>query len=133
MEKKLDIANLTVDEFTTVEPISIPHTDNVLNAGHIMEKNGIRHLPILENGVAIGIISKRDITAQDPGKDLAHLKVTEIMSEDPFTVRSTDLLKDVVFQMSSRKIGSALVNDENNKLYGIFTSIDALNSIIELM
>lgn len=133
MEKKLDMANLTVDEFTTVEPISISHTDNVLNAGRIMNEKGIRHLPILENGVAIGIISKRDITAQDPNKDLAHLSVTEIMTEDPFTVRSTDLLKDVVFEMSSRKIGSALVNDENNKLYGIFTSIDALNSIIELM
>lgn len=127
---KLDFKNLKVDEFTSVEPITIEVGASTMEASKLMEANNIRHLPILDGGVAVGIVSKRDISILEC--DLADLPVEEIMTPDPFTVRSTDLLKDVVFEMSSRKIGSVLVNDEEDKLYGIFTSIDALNSIIEL-
>ena len=130
MEPKIDLKNLTVDEFTTVEPITILEGGSVMEASKLMEVNNIRHLPVLRDGTAIGIISKRNISVLEC--DLADMPVVEIMTLDPFTVRSTDLLKDVVFEMSSRKIGSVLVNDSDDRLYGIFTSIDALNSIIEL-
>lgn len=127
---KLDLKNLKVDEFTSVEPVTVSLGTSTMEASRLMEAHNIRHLPVLENGCPVGIVSKRDISILEC--DLADLPVEEIMTPDPFTVRSTDLLKDVVFEMSSRKIGSVLVNDEDDKLYGIFTSIDALNSIIEL-
>lgn len=130
MEPRLDLKNLTVDEFTSVEPITITEGDSVMRASMMMEAANIRHLPVLRDGCVIGIISKRDISVLESSLD--ELAVETIMTPDPFTVRSTDLLRDVVFEMSSRKIGSVLVNDDKDKLYGIFTSIDALNSIIEL-
>jgi len=131
MKTNIDLKNLKVDEFTSVEPITIKDDSSVMEAAKLMEVNNIRHLPVIKDGTAVGIISKRDISILE--SDLASMSVSEIMTLDPYTVRSTDLLRDVVFEMSSRKIGSALVNDSEDKLYGIFTSIDALNTIIELL
>jgi predicted transcriptional regulator len=54
------------------------------------------------------------------------------MNTDVFSVKSSDLIKDVVFEMSNRKIGSAIVLSSDETMYGIFTSTDALNTIIEM-
>ena len=35
--------------------------------------------------------------------------------------------------MSDAKIGSLIVNDDNEKLVGIFTNTDALNALIEVL
>jgi acetoin utilization protein AcuB len=54
------------------------------------------------------------------------------MASDPVTVNSQASLDVVAFEMSQNKIGSVLVNDENEKFLGIFTVTDALNALIEI-
>ncbi len=54
------------------------------------------------------------------------------MARDPVTVSSQDSLDKVAFEMSQNKIGSVLVNDENENFLGIFTATDALNALIEI-
>ncbi len=132
MEKRLDLNCLTVDEFTTVDPITLTPECFLITAKEIMHEKKIRHIPIIENDKVVGLISDRDIHALSDDK-LEQIQVKDSMVLDPYTVQATDLLRDVVFEMSSRKVGSALVNDADGRLYGIFTSIDALNSVIELL
>jgi predicted transcriptional regulator len=94
-----------------------------------MKTNEIRHIPIVKSNKVVGIITHRDL---EKVQEDSNLKASDVMTEDPFTVQKSALLKDVVFYMSNKKIGSALVVGSNDELYGIFTSIDALNSIIEM-
>ena len=54
------------------------------------------------------------------------------MVRDPLTVSSEMPLDEVAFEMSTRKVGSVIVNDENDELLGIFTVTDALNALIEI-
>ena len=54
------------------------------------------------------------------------------MASDPVTVNSQASLDEVAFEMSQKKIGSVIVNDENENFLGIFTVTDALNALIEI-
>lgn len=129
-ETKVDLANLTVEEFTSVDPVVLSQGATVGEAKKLMKNHGIRHLPIMDGQRAVGLVTERMLA---PFPDTEMAPIEGVMIEDPFVVRSQDLLKEVVFEMSSRKIGSALVTGPDGRtLYGIFTSIDALNAIIEL-
>ena len=55
------------------------------------------------------------------------------MVNEPFCVSLGTPLDEVAFQMSQKKIGSALVVDGESKLDSIFTSVDGLNALIEVI
>lgn len=50
----------SVDEFLTAPVISCEPGDNVFELVWLMDTNGIRHLPVVENQDIVGIISIRD-------------------------------------------------------------------------
>jgi len=50
----------SVDELLTKSVISCEPGDNVFELVWLMDTNGIRHLPVVEDGALIGIISIRD-------------------------------------------------------------------------
>jgi predicted transcriptional regulator len=49
-----------VDEIMTEELIVVGPNDDILDAAHRMLEAEVRHLPIMENGVAAGMVSARD-------------------------------------------------------------------------
>ena len=100
----------------------------------IMSKYKIRHIPVLNGGSLVGIISDRDLKGVMTLKDVYPEKVTvaEALTENLFQVKSDDHLADVCSEMANKKYGSALVVD-NKKLVGIFTWVDALRAMKELL
>ena len=125
---------LPVEEFTTPDPITATEATSIDELNRLMKKNGIRHLPIVRGTRVVGIISDRDLrvaTALNLG-DRVDVHAGDIMVADPVTVRSTATLDEVAFEMSQDKIGSVIVNDENDEFLGIFTVTDALNALIEI-
>jgi len=56
-----DYAHLPASDFMTPNPETI-HTDDTLNfALHKMAAGGYRHLPVVEDGVPVGVVSVRDM------------------------------------------------------------------------
>ena len=53
--------SIAVEEFTTPCPIIVPRDTRLGEVKRLMEKNGIRHIPVVENNIPVGIISDRDI------------------------------------------------------------------------
>ena len=51
----------TLEECMTHDPISITPSTDTLEASHIMLEGGFRHLPVLEEGRLVGILSLRDL------------------------------------------------------------------------
>lgn len=121
-------------KFMTSSPLTVNSEQSLDYAKDIMKKNQIRHLPVLDGGKTVGLISERDIDfiMNFKGANLEQNKVSDAMTADPYTVDAQTLLDDVCKVMASDKIGSVLVQD-NKKLVGIFTWIDALNAMSELM
>lgn len=128
----MDIKDLKVEEFTSPYVISISSKGLLDTALNLMQEHGIRHLPVIDDSDVLGIISERDVLTH-VGKvwnKVPH--VADIMNADILAVNVNDNLGDVAFQLSSQKKGSALVLDDDGKVYGIFTTTDALNALVEI-
>lgn len=129
----MNIIDIKVEEYTSPSVVTITCTDNLDRAMELMQEHGIRHLPVISvTGAIAGIISERDVLTH-VGKDWTRmLKIEDVMSTSLLTVSKNESLGDVAFQLSSQKIGSALVLDDDESLYGIFTTTDALNALVEI-
>ncbi len=130
MSKALEIA---IDEF--VSPVSVTGTEDMKlsELNKLMREHGFRHIPILKDQKPVGIISDRDISLIDSLEDLVDLTAGDVMAKNPYCAYTGTPISEVAFEMSSRKIGSALILTKEGNLDGIFTSIDGLNALIEIV
>lgn len=128
----MDINDLKVEEFTSPYVISISSSDTLDRALQIMQENGIRHLPVIDDGNVSGMVSERDVLTHMGKVWDKILHVGDIMNSDILSVNVNDNLGDVAYQLSSEKKGSALVLDDDGVVYGIFTTTDALNALVEI-
>jgi acetoin utilization protein AcuB len=95
-----------------------------------MRQHGIRHLPVLEGGRVVGLLSERDALLVEslPGVNPTVVRVDEAMAQDVFQVSPEDPVAEVVETMIDRKVGSAVVVDEDRTV-GVFTTVDALRAL----
>lgn len=123
-----------VSKFMTTLPHTIGADQSLTKAGKMMGEHRVRHLPVLQAGKLVGILSDRDVRLVESFRDVDPDKVTveEAYSPDPYIVSPQASLSDVCAEMSRKKYGCVLVCD-NHKLVGIFTWIDALNAFEELL
>jgi len=109
--------------------------DQTLATAHrIMRENDIRHLPVLEGGRLVGIVSQRDLHFVESFSDVdpTKIRVEEAMSSDVFTVTRDTLLVEAVQTMVQNKYGSAVVI-EGGKVLGMFTAIDAQRALLDAL
>ncbi len=125
---------LTVEEFTTPTPISVSKIATLGDVSDLMKTHNIRHVPVIEENVPVGIITDRDLKLLGKFSGWKDYFVGKVLPpSEPFTVSYDTKLDAVAYEMSSRKIGSALVTDETGEIMGIFTSTDALNALVEVV
>jgi len=110
---------------------SIGRSDTMSTALQMMQQNGIRHLPVLEDGKLVGIISDRDLRAPDiPGRWHAipwidSIAVEWVMSSPVMVLPPDASLSAAANLMHTERIDCAPVLDDG-KLVGIITSADLL-------
>ena len=124
--------SMIVEEYTSPILVTIAPDENLDRAIELLQENGIRHLPVIENNELIGIVSERDLLLHVGKNWSAMTKVGDIMNTDILAVHANDDIGQVAYQLSSHKMGSAIVLDENDNLFGIFTTTDALNALVEM-
>lgn len=130
----MDTHFLTVEEFSTPNPLSVLPSDKLPSVWQLMQKKGIRHV-VVKNvpGKIVGIISQRDLTAFSQANEFANIEAKDIMIRDVFTVPPDAKLYEVALKMSQEKIGSTIVHDPDTDYMGIFTATDALNALVEIL
>lgn len=124
-----------VVEFTTTDPITAKENMTIDDLQRLMEKHGIRHLPVVRDDIAVGIISDRDVRLIS-GMSVAEkfqMLASDVMTADPVAVKADTPLDEVAHLMSEKKVGSVIVNHEDGRILGIFTATDALNALIDII
>lgn len=122
----------TLQDFVKTNIHMVDQDMNVFEIFQLMKKHKIRHVPVVEKGEAVGMISDRDLQFVNATGDSLQLKAKDVMTNNPFSVDSMTSVPHVVNAMAAKKINSVLIHDQNKKVVGIFTSTDALKILSEL-
>ena len=129
-----------VRDLMTPAPISVsPHTP-VDEARTLMQQHRIRHLPVLDHGELVGIVSDRDIrlvlpspatslSVHEIGYLLSRLTVAEIMTRGPLTITPERPITEAVRRMLAHKVGALPVVVEG-QLVGIVTRTNLLQAFL---
>jgi acetoin utilization protein AcuB len=117
----------TIGEVMTPQPYTIGCDQTLETAHAMMRAHGIRHLPVLERGEIVGVLTQRDLYFLETikGVDVATDKVNDAMTQDSYTVSPETPLDEVASTMAERRLGCAVVV-ERGRVVGIFTATDAL-------
>jgi acetoin utilization protein AcuB len=120
-------------KYMSPAPQSIGRDQPLRVAHKMMREHHVRHLPVLDAGVLVGIVSDRDLYFVETLRDVDpnDVKVEDAMTPEPDFVAIDTPLRDVAAKMAQTKHGSVIVLDRD-RVVGIFTTVDALRALIAL-
>jgi CBS domain-containing protein len=129
---------MRVSEWMTPAPITVTPSTPIPRIQELMVYRRIRHLPVVEDGRLVGIITDRDVrTVQaSPATSLAvremhylldRLTVRAVMTRPVITVAPHEPLAEAVRLMLENRIGGLPVT-EGERLVGILTEVDLLRA-----
>ena len=115
----------------TASPHTLVKDASAKLAMSMMQNYRIRHIPVLEGGKLVGVVSDRDLKLALSLVSESGITVENLMTPDPYVVGPEAPLDDVIAEMELKKYGCAVVQDSDGKVIGIFTVIDALRVLRE--
>jgi len=118
---------------------TLERNDKLSIADTVMRNERIRHLPILDAGRLVGIVSQRDLFLNALVRALGHgtvardralgsIAVKEVMTEDVVTTTPETPITAAAQMMVDRKIGCLPVV-EGNAVVGILSESDIVSAV----
>jgi acetoin utilization protein AcuB len=117
--------------------------DHLVDVRKSMQEQGVRHLPVVDGGKLVGIVSLNTIRDAAPSKAtdlsihevhylLSKMKIREVMKKDVVTCAPDDHVEDVAKIMQTRRIGAVPVVDKG-QLVGILTNDDMFRILMKML
>jgi acetoin utilization protein AcuB len=135
-----------INKSMTEGVITVAPESSVLEAKKLMEKNNVRHLPVVEDGnLLVGIITDRDVRSACPSvamhdfdsrmerEKMERVKVKDVMTRDPVTISPIDTIQDALLLFEKYKFGAFPVVDQNRVLKGILSVRDLVRAFINVL
>jgi CBS domain-containing protein len=129
----------------TRNPVTIGPKSRAIDALRAMVEGGFRHVPVTEDGLIRGVVSRGDLKGMEfeeycwkyigptRGSASTFRKVGKIIQgQKPVLATEDAPVQHVCRIMRRRKIGSILIVDSHQHLSGIFTGRDAVRLVATL-
>jgi acetoin utilization protein AcuB len=125
-------------------PLTIRPNDDVAAAIKLVTDRGIGCLPVVERGRLIGIVTRRDLLAQEingveehgqerttaePRPAWARLLVDDVMSRDPLMAMAGDTIRVVIERMGRHGIRHLPVVDVDRRVIGMLSDRDVRTAV----
>jgi acetoin utilization protein AcuB len=134
---------MLVKDVMQAHPVTATLETRLPNLVRLLQRRGFRHLPVLDGGKLVGIISDRDIkqsmvsaASMTEGRErdrlLDELTAGQIMARAVVTIGPMFGVEEAARLMATRKI-SALPVTEGDRLVGIVTETDVLQLFVRAM
>ena len=128
----------------TRDPVTVdPHT-TVAEVWDLMRELEIRHVPVVDRGALVGMVSDRDLAHFDIGRALVSdgaealrlelgTPVVKIMSSDVVSVTPDAAITEVIDLLVEHKVGAVpVVRAGTREIVGIVSYVDVLRAVQEL-
>jgi|tagenome__1003787_1003787.scaffolds.fasta_scaffold20843260_2 acetoin utilization protein AcuB len=127
---------LRVRDSMTREVVTLGPEASAAEAWAVCQENNIRHVPVVEEGRLIGLVSDRDlrdVRGGDRESDTPRwVRLGDMMTRNIVTIHPLDTIEHAAREIYDRKIGCLpVVADED--LVGIITSSDMMRTLVELV
>jgi len=116
----------TVDELMTRDVVALDEDETLGDAGRILARKHIRHLPVVRNGKLVGLVTHRDLLRCLSGPQGGSCRAGDIMVKQLLTILPDTPLRDAVRMMRQHKYGCLPVVNEKHGLVGILTEADLI-------
>lgn len=130
---------LQVRDSMAREVVTISPGESAGEALSLCRERRIRHLPVVEDGRLVGVVSDRDLRSATPAfgdparaAALAEVRVTDVMAQDVITAMPDDPIDEAANTMREKRINCLPVL-EDDELVGIITSSDVMEALVYLV
>jgi acetoin utilization protein AcuB len=124
--------SLPVRDVMATDLVTVRPHETARHAYRLMRDHRFRHLPVVEDGRLVGILSDRDLRPVLLSPALARARVRELMNEDLTTVGPDAPVEEAASLLVVKKIGCLPVV-AHGRLMGIVTETDLLAVLVELL
>ncbi len=132
--------NELVKKYMCLDPIVIGLATTLPEAHQLMKAAGVRRLPVVAEGMLVGLITLEDIRDASPGEtgslsiyelnyELANLSVGQVMTPDPISISGSATIQEASNLMLAHGI-SGLPVVEGSKVVGIITKSDIFRLLV---
>jgi CBS domain-containing protein len=110
-----------VRDVMTANPECVSEKDSIRDVARIMKDSDTGVVPVVNGKKIIGMITDRDIVVRGiaEGKDIANVRVNEIMTKSVRSVREDATVTEALDLMSGAEIRRVAVVNNNDELVGI--------------
>jgi acetoin utilization protein AcuB len=132
-----------VKHLMSADPVSIAPDQSVADAGELMTQRGIRHLPVMEEGHLVGLVTRSSLARALPGLGTgltrfevnyltSNTTVREVMIAEPALGTEDMAAEEAARVMNARRISSLIVVHDGLPV-GIITDTDIFEAMLELL
>ena len=114
------------------DPVTVGPQATVDQALNLMRQHGIRHLPVLDEGRLVGLVTDNELRSAWFPSLLAEVQVKDLMSPAPQTVPAEATIYQAARMLHIGRITGLVVLDEG-RVAGIITLTDVLGVLVEIL
>jgi CBS domain-containing protein len=126
--------DIPIDQVMTPDPAAVSPQTPAAEARRLLNSNVINHLPVVEDGRLVGIVSSSDFLKLHllDGKlqIVANATVSQIMETKVVVVRDNSTLREAAEKLSVGGFHALPVVDRKRRLVGIVTSSDLVGQLV---
>lgn len=120
--------DVSVARVMSENPVTVTPDTSVEQAHALLEIGALHHLPVVEDGRLVGIVSSADLLKlhllDEPAETMDNVHVASIMANSPVTLSHRASLRDAVEKLSVGGFHALPVTGDDGELAGIVTSAD---------
>ena len=132
-------------DLMTPSPTMVSPQATVAEVWDLMRELEIRHMPVVEKGALVGMVSDRDLARLDLTRVLAvegaaalrkelATPIADIMSSDVIVAEPETDLGDVLDLLIEHKVGALpVVEPDSREIVGILSYIDVLRGLRDML
>ena len=129
---------LRVRDAMTRDVVTVGPEESAARAWGLCRESNIRHLPVVEGGRLVGVVSDRDLRDLSPPRDTADqentlgwVQIRDMMSTGVVTVHPLDTIEHAAKVIYENRF-NCLPVVADDEIVGIITSSDLVRTLVEL-